>query len=69
MGEVALPTGESMSVTAACDNREVRIIQKLSVEWEQVLTWLEPHFCRPEIRRSAGAFVRALLSRAERKNS
>ena len=58
-----------MSVTAASDKREVSIIQKLSVEWEEVLTWLEPHFCRPETRSSAGALVRALLSRAERKNA
>src|SRR3954452_8996537 len=69
MGEVAFPAGESMSVTAAFDKREVSIIQKLSAEWEEVLTWLETHFCRPETQRSAGAFVRALLSRAERKNS
>jgi SRSO17 transposase len=69
MGEEHSQREEGMSVTAACDEREVSIIQKLCAEWEEVLTWLKSHFCRPETRRSAGAFVRALLSRAERKNS
>jgi SRSO17 transposase len=58
-----------MSITAALDHREVLIIQKLSAELQEVLAWVEPHFCRPETRQSAGVFLRALLSRAERKNT
>lgn len=58
-----------MPVTAAWEEREFHIIRKLTTEWEEVLTWLKPHFCRPETRASAEAFVRALLSRAERKNA
>ncbi|QRK05951.1 transposase [Archangium violaceum] len=58
-----------MLATAAYDEREVHIIQKLTAAWEEVLTWLKRHFCRPETQRSAEAFVRALLSRAERKNA
>lgn len=69
MGEVALPKGEAMPATAAYDEREVHIIQKLTAAWEEVLTWLKLHFCRPETQRSVEAFVRALLSRAQRKNA
>lgn len=72
MGEVE-PEGERMSATATAmfvsTSQEAALVEKLSGGLERVLHWLRPHFSRPETRRSVEDFLRALLSRVERKNS
>lgn len=48
---------------------EVQLVQRLAAELESLEAWLQPHFRRREAREAALEYVRALLSRAERKNA
>jgi SRSO17 transposase len=45
------------------------LAETLAAELERVLTWLKPHFSRPQTRASVQDLLRALLARVERKNS
>jgi len=54
-------------VEAQCD--EVVLARRLAEEFERVAAWLQPHFRRREAHETARLYVKALLSRAERKNA
>jgi len=54
-------------VEAQCD--EGVLARRLAEEFERVAAWLQPHFRRREAHETARLYVKALLSRAERKNA
>lgn len=58
-----------MAAQAAAKFEEVVLIEKLSAELERLTEWLTPHFRRREAHEAACSYVKALLSRAERKNT
>lgn len=53
----------------ASRHEEVILVERLSAELERLTDWLEPHFRRREAHEAACSYVKALLSRAERKNT
>jgi SRSO17 transposase len=58
-----------MAAQTATKQEEVVIIEKLATELERLTEWLEPHLRRREEHEVASNYVKALLSRAERKNT
>lgn len=58
-----------MAAQIATRHEEVILVEKLSAELERLTEWLEPHFRRREAHEAASSYVKALLSRAERKNT
>ncbi|SEN23943.1 transposase, IS4 family [Stigmatella aurantiaca] len=58
-----------MAAQAATQFEEVVLLEKLSAELERLTEWMEPHFRRREAHEAASSYVKALLSRAERKNT
>lgn len=57
-----------MQVQVANEPEEVVFARRLAEEFERVTTGLGPHFRRREAHEAASNYVKALLSRAERKN-
>jgi len=53
----------------ASKHEEVDLVERLSAELERVTARLTPHFSRREAHEAASGYVKALLSRAERKNA
>ena len=45
------------------------LVERLSAELDRVTARLEPHFSRREAHEAARGYVKALVSRAERKNA
>jgi len=58
-----------MMEQGASKHEEVDLVERLSAELERVTARLEPHFSRREAHEAARGYVKALLSRAERKNA
>jgi SRSO17 transposase len=56
-------------MTLASEHEEVLLVERLKAELEGVTAWLEPHFSRREAHEAASGYIKALLSRAERKNA
>lgn len=48
---------------------EVRLVERLGGELERLGAWLVPHFKRREAHEAAQEYVKALMSRAQRKNA
>ena len=58
-----------MGAQVEAERDEVVLAKRLAEEFERVAAWLEPHFRRREAHEAASLYVKALLSRAERKNA
>ncbi len=58
-----------MGAQVEAERDEVVLARRLTEEFERVTAWLEPHFRRREAHEAASLYVKALLSRAERKNT
>ncbi|MCP3140842.1 IS701 family transposase [Pyxidicoccus xibeiensis] len=58
-----------MRAQVEAERDEVVLARRLAEEFERVAAWLEPHFRRREAHEAASLYVKALLSRAERKNT
>ncbi len=58
-----------MRLQATSEPEETVLVQRLAEELEQVTSRMRPHFRRREAHEAAGGYVKALLSRAGRKNA
>ncbi|WP_158501756.1 IS701 family transposase [Vitiosangium sp. GDMCC 1.1324] len=58
-----------MSAATPTQGGEAAVAQTLPEGLRELAAWLAPHFRRREALEAAGSFLRALLSRAERKNA
>jgi len=58
-----------MKAQVATEPDEMVLAQRLAEEFERVTARLGPHFRRREAHEAASSYVKALLSRAERKNA
>lgn len=59
----------SRGAQVEAERDEAVLARRLDEEFERVAAWLEPHFRRREAHEAASLHVKALLSRAERKNA
>lgn len=58
-----------MGVQVEAERDEVVLTKRLAAEFERVSAWMELHFRRREAHEAGSLYVKALLSRAERKNA